>query len=254
MKITTWNINGLRAALNKGIWDWVSREQPDAICLQEIKARPDQLTEGQMTLLNSHQWIWDPADKPGYSGVATGTRSGAAGGARILGIEPFDREGRVVQTDHGDFLLLNIYFPNGGRDQERLQYKLDFYAALLEYCQKQHQLGRQLILCGDFNTCHQPLDLARPKSNAKISGFLPEERMWLDHYLAAGFVDIFRARYPDRVQYTWWSNIANSRERNIGWRLDFFMVSTSLQGRVSDVIIHDQVMGSDHCPVSLVLK
>jgi len=256
MKIATWNINGLRAGLNKGVWEWVGRDGIDVLCLQEIKARPDQLTKSQHETMATHDWNWNPAERPGYSGVATGFSPAYKDAAVTngFGLEEFDREGRVIQSDHGDFVLFNIYFPNGSRDHSRVPYKLAFYARLLDLCDALHAAGKSVILTGDFNTCHQEIDLANPRSNARSTGFLPEEREWIDRYLAHGFVDAWRSLYPDRVQYTWWSMVTRARERNVGWRLDYFLVSEVLMPRVQDVVIHDDVMGSDHCPVSLQLE
>ncbi len=150
-----------------------------------------------------------------------------------------------------DFILFNVYFPNGQRDHERLQYKLDFYAHLLEFCDQLHASGESVIITGDFNTAHKEIDLKNPKGNEKTSGFLPEERAWIDKYLEQGFVDAYRSLYPDKIEYTWWTYISNARARNVGWRLDYFLVSEPLMARVKDVVIHDEVMGSDHCPVTL---
>lgn len=251
MKIISWNINGLRAVLGKGALDWVRSENPDVICYQEIKTRPDQLTAEQLHQLESFLVYWNPAQRPGYSGVATLLREPALAVEMGFGFPEFDMEGRVICTHHPGFRLYNIYFPNGQRGQERVDFKLDFYARLLEQCDQLHASGEKIILCGDFNTAHNEIDLANPKSNETTSGFLPEERVWIDTYLQHGFVDAYRNLYPDRVQYTWWTYITNARVRNVGWRLDFFMVSEALMPRVSEVVIHDQVMGSDHCPVSI---
>ncbi len=253
MKITTWNINGLRAVLGKGIWDWVRAENPDVLCLQEIKARPEQLDEAQRSLFDGWQVAWNPAERPGYSGVATFTRQEPIEIERGLGFPEFDVEGRVIRSRHPGFLLYNIYFPNGQRGQDRVDFKLDFYAKLLDTCDRLHAAGENIILCGDFNTAHREIDLANPKQNEKTSGFMPEERVWIDHFLAHGFVDAYRVLYPERVQYTWWTYITNARKRNVGWRLDFFMVSEALMPRVKDIVICDQVMGSDHCPVTLLI-
>jgi len=256
MQITTWNVNGLRAVLNKGAYAWIAASSPDVVCLQEIKARPEQLSEEQLAAMAAHRWTWNAAEKPGYSGVATGLVGAGAGVLTTngFGFEEFDREGRVVQSDHGDFILFNIYFPNGSRDHSRVGYKLDFYARLLDLCDDLHRSGRNVIITGDFNTSHNNIDLAHPGPNRKKTGFLPEERVWIDRYLEHGFVDAWRSLYPDRVQYTWWTAISNARARNVGWRLDYFLVSEGLMGVVQDVVIHDEVMGSDHCPVSLFLK
>jgi exodeoxyribonuclease III len=171
-----------------------------------------------------------------------------------VGKPKFDVEGRVISTLQADFRLFNVYFPSGTRGKERVDYKLDFYAHLLKVCNRLHKNGESMILTGDFNTAHQPIDLRNPKSNQKTSGFLPEEREWVQKLLDHGFVDIYRKLYPEKVQYTWWTNILNARERGVGWRIDYFLVSEALVDRVSDVIIHDSVPGSDHCPVELVLR
>lgn len=252
MKITTWNVNGIRAALGKGFSTWVQEEKPDVLCLQEIKAKPEQLTESQRDF-TGYSVVWNPAERPGYSGVATFLRGEQVEASLGMGEPRFDIEGRVIRTRHPGFLLFNIYFPNGQRGQDRVAYKLDFYSHLLEICDNLHSRGESIILTGDFNTAHKPIDLRNPKENEKTSGFLPEEREWLDRYLEHGFVDIYRHLYPDKVQYTWWTYITNARARNVGWRIDYFLISKSLIPRVKDVIIRDEVPGSDHCPVMLIM-
>lgn len=251
MKIVTWNVNGIRAALNKGAGDWWKSQDFDVLCLQEIKAMPEQLTEKQHAQFGEFQSIWNPAERKGYSGVATFTKTEPLEVQLGLGEARFDTEGRVIQTRFDDFVLFNIYFPNGQRDKGRLQYKLDFYAHLLEICDQMHAAGEKIILTGDFNTAHQPIDLKNPKQNAKTSGFMPVERAWIDKYLEHRFVDVYRSLYPEREEYTWWTYRVNARARNIGWRLDYFLVSESLATRVNDVVIMGDVMGSDHCPVLL---
>jgi exodeoxyribonuclease-3 len=252
MKIMTWNINGYRAAHGKGALEWAVAQSPDVLCLQEIKARPEQLTE-QQRCLPGYQAIWNPAERPGYSGVATFHRDEPLEVTSGLGEARFDVEGRVIRTRHPGFLLYNIYFPNGQRGQERVDYKLDFYALLLEQCNALHARGESIVITGDFNTAHRPIDLKNPKENETTSGFLPEERAWIDTYLEHGFVDVFRQLYPEREQYTWWTYRFNARQRGIGWRLDYYLVSEALAGRVRDVIVHDQVAGSDHCPVEILI-
>lgn len=252
MKIATWNVNGYRAAYDKGLAPWVAKENPDILCLQEVKARPEQLSDGKKQL-PGYLGIWNPAERPGYSGVATFLRGIETESALGLGELRFDQEGRVIRTRHTGFLLYNVYFPNGQRGQDRVDYKLDFYAALLNQCDSLHTQGDQIVITGDFNTAHREIDLARPKQNSTTSGFLPEERVWIDYYLQHGFVDAYRALYPDRVEYTWWTYITNAREKNIGWRLDYFLVSKSLMDRVRDVVIDNTAYGSDHCPVTLVI-
>jgi exodeoxyribonuclease-3 len=252
MRIITWNVNGIRAALGKGLKEWVGARAPDVLCLQEVKARPEQLSAAQRHF-PGYDDLWNPADRPGYSGVATLVRTAPLEVEAGLGEPRFDVEGRVLRTRHPGFLLYNIYFPNGQRGQDRVDYKLDFYARLLQTCDGLLAAGEDIILTGDFNTAHQPIDLRNPAENETTSGFLPEERAWVQKYLDHGFVDVYRRLYPERVQYTWWTYRFAARARNIGWRIDYFLVSPRLAARVGEVIIHDQVQGSDHCPVELVI-
>jgi exodeoxyribonuclease III len=252
MKITTWNVNGIRAALGKSLREWMLAESPDVFCLQEIKATPQQLTDEQKDF-PGYSVIWNPAERLGYSGVATFYQKESL--EIMLGLdEPrFDIEGRAIRTRHPDFLLYNIYFPNGQRGQERLGYKLDFYSRLLDICNLLHAADENIIITGDFNTAHMPIDLRNAKENEKTSGFLPEERFWVNKFLEHGFVDIYRRLYPERVQYTWWTYRMAARQRNVGWRIDYFLVSEKLAARVKNIIIHDDVQGSDHCPVTLLI-
>jgi exodeoxyribonuclease-3 len=256
MHLTTWNINGLRAAFNKGFFDSVNALETDVLCLQEIKARPDQLAlESVQAIQDSFAHVtWNPAQRPGYSGVATWARHRPLDVQTGLGFEEFDREGRLIISRYPGFWLFNLYFPNGQRDLGRVPYKLNFYARLLDLCDRLHAENQQLILCGDFNTSHREIDLRHPRQNANATGFLPVERAWIDKYLEHGFIDAFRRLYPDRVEYTWWTYIANARKNNTGWRLDYFLVSEGLFPKVEDVITHTDIFGSDHCPVTLVLK
>ena len=253
MRITTWNVNGFRAALKKNAFTWVPEIDPDILCLQEIKVQLDQLTDDQAKI-NSYEGVWNPAERKGYSGTASFYKSAPDEIEKGLGVEVFDTEGRVIRFRMGDIYLYNIYFPNGGQENKRVPFKLDFYAQLLEICDDLHQQGKEIIITGDFNTAHNEIDLANPKSNKKNTGFLPEERVWIDKYLEHGFVDAFRVLHPEEEVYTWWTYRFNSRERDVGWRLDYFLVSEGLMPRVADVVIHGDIMGSDHCPVSLILK
>lgn len=255
MKITTWNVNGYRAMLSKNGLDWIDQEEPDVLCLQEIKVKPEQLSE-ELREREGYLSVWNAAERPGYSGTAifykpeTQPLEISTG----LGFPEFDNEGRVVRLKYPDFYLYNIYFPNGGRTLERVPYKLDFYARLLEICNELHQKGENVILTGDFNTAHTEIDLARPKSNVTSTGFLPEERVWIDKYLANGFVDVYRHLYPEKIEYTWWSYMFNARKNNVGWRLDYFLISEALVPRIAEVAHHCDIMGSDHCPVTLVIN
>jgi exodeoxyribonuclease III len=252
LKITTWNVNGYRAILRKNALAWVPDVNPDVLCLQEIKVNLDQISEDE-TSIAGFEGVWNPAERKGYSGTATFFKEAPISCEKGIGIEEFDTEGRVIRYQYPDFYLYNIYFPNGGQENERVPFKLDFYEALLEICDTLHAQGENIIITGDFNTAHNEIDLANPKQNEKNTGFLPEEREWIDRYLKHGFKDAFRELYPEEEVYTWWTYRFNSRARNVGWRLDYFLVSDALMNRVEDVVIHGEIMGSDHCPVSLIL-
>ena len=253
-RITTWNINGYRAALNKGFKDWLENEKPDIVCLQEIKVQLHQLSGDQKTYADYPATYWNPAQKPGYSGVATFCMNHPAQYQAGIGIPEYDSEGRVLLTKFPGFSLFNVYFPNGQRGQERVDYKLSFYQHLLDLVQQLRANGEEVIITGDYNTAHREMDLARPRENAKTSGFLPEERAMVDRYLGTGLVDIFRQLYPDKVQYTYWDMVTGARKRNVGWRIDYFLITPELVPLVQDAVIHDEVLGSDHCPLSLILK
>ncbi|MBN1303775.1 MAG: exodeoxyribonuclease III [Anaerolineales bacterium] len=251
MKIITWNVNGIRAAQKKGALEWLQAQSADIVGLQEIKARPEQLTDMQWDQSGYAGVVWNPAQRPGYSGVASFYKREPDRVTLGLGFDRFDVEGRVIQSVQNGFRLFNIYFPNGQRDQERLDYKLDFYAHLLDRCQDLRAEGESIIITGDFNTAHNEIDLKNPKENQKTSGFMPVERAWIDRYIENGFVDAYRQLYPEKVEYTWWTYRFSARTRNIGWRLDYFLASEDLMPRIRDVIIHGDVLGSDHCPVTL---
>jgi exodeoxyribonuclease-3 len=255
MKITTWNVNGFRAVLKKNFKESIETLSPDILCLQELKAKSEQVTEDEINI-QGYETIWNSAERPGYSGVGTYVRNGFSveSHRKGLGINEFDVEGRVIKTIFDDIVLFNIYFPNGQRGQDRVDYKLDFYAKLLEQCNQLHGEGKKIIITGDFNTAHNDIDLANPKENQKTSGFLPEEREWIDHYLNNNFIDAYRKLYPDKVEYTWWTYRVNARARNIGWRLDYFLVSNELMDQIKDVKVHGEIVGSDHCPVTLEMK
>jgi exodeoxyribonuclease-3 len=242
--------------LGKGLFESIRALDTDILCLQEIKARSDQLDAEATQNINNYfpHVTWNPASRPGYSGTATWARVKPDEVELGLGFSEFDIEGRVITSRYPGFKLFNIYFPNGQHDLGRVPYKLDFYARLLELCDQIHKQGQCIILCGDFNTAHREIDLRHPRENSKATGFLPEERAWIDYYLAHGFVDVFRILYPERVEYTWWTFLANARKNNVGWRLDYFLISEALFEQVDDVVTHSSIMGSDHCPVTLVLK
>ena len=254
MRFFSWNVNGIRAATRKGFLDWLKAEQPDVLCLQETRANTDQLTADVLTEHGYHV-VWASAQKKGYSGVATFSKEEPDEVVIGLGEERFDSEGRMVVTRHGEILVFNGYFPNGGRSHDRVPYKLDFYTKLLETTTPMLERGEKIIICGDWNTAHKAVDLARPKANVKTSGFTPVEREAFDSFFDAGFVDAFRRLHPDTKDvYTWWSNRAGVRQRNIGWRIDYHMVSPSLMEDVVSATVHTQVMGSDHCPIELEVE
>ena len=253
MKLYSWNVNGIRAAERKGFLDWLDQFQPDVLCLQETKARVDQLGS---SLIKDHCYhtYWHSAQKAGYSGVATFCKEEPYFVQEGLGIDRFDSEGRVLITEHENFLLYNIYFPNGQKDDTRLNYKLDFYDELLPIVNDQVENGNNVIITGDWNTAHNTIDLARPKENEKTSGFMPIERERIDTYVSHGWVDTFRHFHSDSDRYTWWTYRFGARERNIGWRIDYFFVNETFVQQLDDADIHPEIMGSDHCPVSLTLK
>lgn len=254
MKIVSWNVNGVRAAWKKGFGEWFEKEKADVVCLQETKAQPDQLTP---EILNPHgyhgEWHW--GEKKGYSGVATFSRQAPAKVERGFGVKEFDGEGRVLATKHGDVTLFNIYFPNGKKDEIRLKFKMDFYESFLnEVIPRYRKRGDdKIVICGDVNTAHKEIDLARPKENRKISGFLPQECEWMDRLLADGFIDTFREFEKGPEHYSWWDQQSRARERNVGWRIDYFFISGNLRPRLKKAFIEPETMGSDHCPVGIVL-
>ncbi len=252
MKLISWNVNGVRAAVKKGLLDWLESEKPDILCLQETKAHKEQLTS---EILEDHGYhtYWHSGEKKGYSGVATFSREEPLYVQEGLGIEKYDIEGRVLLTEHDNFLLYNIYFPNGQKDEMRLQYKLDFYDDLLPIINEQVESGHNVIVTGDWNTAHHPIDLARPKENVKTSGFMPVEREKLDIYVKNGWVDTFRMFHDEGDRYSWWTYRFGARDRNVGWRIDYFFVNEGLSDQCLDADIHPDVFGSDHCPVSLTL-
>lgn len=250
MRILSWNVNGIRAAQRKGFVQWFSREAPDVLCIQETKASPQQLAP-ELTAVAGYYSYFSSSERKGYSGVATYTRALPQCVNYGFGIEKFDVEGRVLRMDYGNFLLFNIYFPNGKSSAERLGYKMEFYDAFLDYLDRLRDAGKHIIVCGDVNTAHHEIDIARPKANEKISGFLPEERAWMDRWVSHGYVDTFRMFNQEPGHYTWWDARGGARERNVGWRIDYFFVDEGLKDRVKSAFIMPDVMGSDHCPIGV---
>ena len=252
MKHISWNVNCIRAAVKKGFLDYMDQEQPDILCIQESKAHKEQLTT---EILKDHGYFtyWHSGVKKGYSGVATFCKEEPLFIQEGLGIEKYDVEGRVLLTEHKDFLLYNIYFPNGQKDENRLKYKLDFYDDLLPIINDQVESGNNVIVTGDWNTAHHSIDLARPKENINTSGFMLVEREKLDIYVEEGWVDTFRLFHEEGERYSWWTYRFGARDRNVGWRIDYFFVNEGMADLCIDADIHHDVFGSDHCPVSLVL-
>jgi exodeoxyribonuclease III len=255
LDLYSWNVNGLRAVHRKGIFlEWLESTQPDILGLQEIKCRPDQLPDEVLNPPGYHTY-WAAAERAGYSGVALYSKREPLSVETSLGIDDYDREGRTIIADYGDFVFITAYFPNGKHDHSRVPFKMQYKADFLAYCNRLRLAGRSVVFCGDVNTAHQSIDLARPRQNEKSTGFLPVERVWLDELVRQGYIDIFRWRNPDLAgAYTWWAQFTFSREKNVGWRLDYFFITPDLEPHVVDAHIHPEVMGSDHCPVSLTLN
>ena len=255
MKIISWNVNGVRALHKKGQWDWLLRESPDIFCLQETKASPDQLPEEVRNPAGYHSFFDFPKEKKGYSGVAIYSKVKPNKVEYEMGVEILDKEGRLIAAYFDDFVLVNVYFPNGGGGPARLKYKLEFYKEFLKYIDRLQKGGHHVVFCGDVNTAHKEMDLARPKQNEENTGFLPVERAWIDKVVEHGYMDVFRYFYPDKKDvYTYWDMKTMARERNVGWRIDYFFVSPEIISRVQSMDILDSVYGSDHCPVVLYLK
>jgi exodeoxyribonuclease III len=250
MKIISWNINGIRAVIKKGFDKFLESEKPDVLCLQEIKISDDARNK-EIFDFAGYQEFWHSAARPGYSGTMTLVKDGL----KVLGEEKFsnDPEGRVQTLEFEKFYLCNIYFVNAQRGLSRLKYKIKWSNRLLTFLKKLEK-KKPLIICGDFNVAHKEIDLARPKENQKNAGFTLEERGWMTKLLKAGFVDVWRAQHPDKVQYTWWIFYANARARNIGWRIDYFCVSDKIFRKISSSFIEDQITSSDHCPVGVIIK
>ncbi len=253
MRLISWNVNGIRAVQKKGFLDWFKKENPDILCLQETKAAPEQL-DAALLQVPGYSACWCAAEKKGYSGVAVYTRQEPLSVAQGLGDAVFDSEGRTLILDMGDFVLFNIYYPNGGAGNKRVPFKLAFYELFLKKAEAFRRQGRHVVIVGDVNTAHQPVDLARPKENVKNTGFLPEERAWVTRFLDAGYVDTFRHFTPDGGHYSWWDFKTGARARNVGWRIDYCFIDQALLPALSHAFILGDVLGSDHCPVGITLK
>lgn len=250
MKIISWNVNGIRAVANKNAFSWIDSIQPDILCLQEIKAEAHQIPQDLFTYPLAHRYV-NSALKKGYSGTMSFSKTPFEETLFDHAID-HTKEGRILEHHFGDIVLFNVYFPNGQQSEERLAHKMKFYADFLTRAQALRQEGKGIIICGDVNTAHQAIDLAHPKANEETSGFLPMERAWIDALLNAGYIDTFRHVHGDiKEAYSWWSYRAGARERNVGWRIDYFFISDELKGALKDAFILNTIQGSDHCPVGI---
>ena len=255
MQVISWNVNGLRAIHKKGDFVNILKKNPDILCLQETKAEAEQLDDEVRNPAGYFSYFSHSKKRKGYSGVAVYSKIKPEKVEEGMGVEDFDQEGRLLVVYYPDFVLLNCYFPNGGGGPERLKYKLDFYDHFLLFIEKLRKSGHKVIVCGDVNTAHESIDLARPKENENNTGFLPEERAWIDELIYHGYIDIFRHLHPNKIDaYTYWDMKTGARDRNIGWRLDYFFISSDLLPRVKEASIVTDFPGSDHCPVVLELK
>ena len=254
MKIYSWNVNGIRAGQKKGFLDWFAETQPDILTVQETKARPEQLDE-ELRNPEGYHTYWVSAEKKGYSGVGLYSKVKPNDVKLGLGIEKFDSEGRTIIAEYDDFVLMMTYLPNGSRDHHRVPYKMEYKEAFLDYANKLREAGKSVVFVGDINTAHNDIDLARPKQNKKTTGFLREERDWIDKVVEQGYIDIYRDLNPEKEgAYSWWSMRSGARGKNVGWRIDMFFISPDLRDKVETAEIHADTMGSDHCPISLTLS
>jgi exodeoxyribonuclease-3 len=252
-RIFSWNVNGIRACAKKGLVQWIRETDPDILAVQETRALPEQLGS-ELLNIDTYKSYWFSAERKGYSGVALYSKE-APLQLEPLGVEAFDKEGRVMIAHYKTFTVVNCYFPNSQEGGARLGFKLDFCDAILKKCNTMVHEGKQVVLCGDYNIAHTAIDLKNPKANEKNAGYLPEERSWMSAFLSAGYVDTFRKFHPDEPgHYTWWSYRFNARAKDIGWRIDYHCVNADFAGAVVAAEIHKTVMGSDHCPVSVALK
>jgi len=253
MRLLSWNVNGIRAADKKGLFTWFQKEKPDVLCLQEIKALSEQFPPHLRNTPGYNVFI-NPAERKGYSGVATYAKQRPKTVKKGFGIEKFDKEGRTLITEYPSFVLFNIYFPNGKKNDERLDYKLNFYDTFLGYADNLKAEGKNIVVCGDFNTAHKEIDLTHPKANENRSGFLPIECAWMDTFVDHGYIDTFRHFNKESNQYSWWDLKTRSRERNVGWRIDYFFVNKKFLPHIKKAFIMQDVMGSDHCPVGIEIE
>lgn len=253
IRLVSWNVAGMRASIKKGLWQFMKEDKADIYCLQETKVKIDQIPHSEEEP-TGYNFYLNSAEKAGYSGVATYSKLEPR--SVILG-DPesnWDDEGRLLMTKFDEFTLINVYFPNGGRDKGRLFFKLKFYEHFLKYINELREHGEKVIFCGDVNTAHHEIDLARPKENVKTSGFMPEERAWLDKWEMEGWIDTYRMKHPDEVTYSWWDQKSGARQRNVGWRIDYVYVDEKIKDKVKEAFMMPDMIGSDHCPVGIELE
>ena len=251
-KIISYNVNGIRSAISKGFIEWLGQDQPDVLCLQELKANEDQVDMEAIEKLGYHHF-WHSAEKKGYSGVAILSKDKPLHVEIGMGNPLYDAEGRVIRADYKEYSVISVYHPSGSSGDERQAFKMKWLDAFYDYIASLMKEYPKLIISGDYNICHQPIDIHNPVSNKKSSGFLPEEREWLSKFLELGFIDSFRKYHPEPHQYSWWSFRMNARERNLGWRIDYHLVSKALDKHIADSAILQEVKHSDHCPVVVTM-
>lgn len=253
MKIITYNVNGIRSAINKNFLSWLQATDADVVCLQEIKATPDQIVDLFLIEQMGYEHYWYPAEKKGYSGTAILTRIAPESITYGTGMDDYDREGRVLRADFKNCSVLSTYFPSGSSGEERQDFKLRFLDDFQNYIDGLKREYPKMVICGDYNICHKPIDIHNPKSNANSSGFLPGEREWMQSFIDSGFIDTFRYFNQQPHHYTWWSYRANARNKNLGWRIDYNMATIDLQPHLKRAAILPEARHSDHCPVLLEL-
>jgi exodeoxyribonuclease-3 len=252
MKIISFNLNGIRSAINKGFYDWLKNESPDILCVQETKAQESQIEVDKFKELGYHSIIHS-AVKPGYSGVAIFSKKQADFVQIGIGIDEFDYEGRLIRADFGDFTQINSYFPSGTMGDVRQEVKYAYLDAVQNYVNELKKERPNIVLSGDYNICHKEIDISNPKTKKGVSGFLPEERQWMTDFLESGFIDSFRVFDQSPEKYTWWSYRAGARKKNLGWRIDYHMVSEPMRNKLISASIQNEVVMSDHCPIVVEL-
>ncbi len=251
MELISWNVNGIRACINKGFIEWVKQRDPEILCIQETKAQPNQISFSFD--IPDYNIYWSSAKKKGYSGVATFSKQKPISISKELGIKEFDGEGRFLQLEYERFFLINTYFPNAQRELKRLEFKLQFNQAMLKYLESLRK-KKDLVICGDFNVAHKEIDLKNPKINQNNAGFSPKERAFFTELLEYGYIDTFREFDQSSEQYTWWTYRYNARSKNIGWRIDYFIINKEFREELKSAFILQNVMGSDHAPIGIILN